>query len=168
MKCWDIFVSTPTGIILAIPHQITEIKYNFDFDRFLNDFGKDENFPMFYEKLLSLVKEVSSWSSCVAEMPAIIFSDGSLNNNSFVGALFHLFFDIQWSLIEMAYMAINLQKYNQCNRTFRDSFSEVLLYLQENLCSDLIYLGFRKFSDVSLKFFSFSFRFHNVLFYLNS
>ena len=150
MIWWGIFEFTLTGLKkLPVLSWITKINHNFLDNRFLNGFGREEYFSVFYEKLSNLIKEVSSWSSCVAEMPTIVFSDGSLNNDSFVGVLFHVYFDIQWSLIEMAYMAVNLQKYSQCNRKFRDNFSEVLLSLQEDICSDLIYLGFRKFSDVS-------------------
>ena len=151
---------------VVFSNQTVKIKHVFGNNRFLNDFGREENFSIFYEKLLDVIKEVDSWSNCVAEMPAIVFSDGSLNNDSFVSALFHVFFDIQWSLIEMAYMATNKQKYDHCNQKLRDNLLEILITLQENICSDLIYLGFRKFSDVSrnpiLNFFFFSVFFSRI------
>lgn len=89
----------------------------------------------------------------VSDMPSIIFSGGSLNNDSAVSVFFHVYFDIRWSLVEMAFMASNLRKYSESARKNREKISEILSQLQESLCSDLMYLGLRRFPDVSMTLF---------------
>ena len=99
---------------------------------------------------MQIIEEIGTWSNSISEMPAIIFSEGSLNNNSAISTLFHVYFDIQWSLVETVFIAVNFQKYSDSSRKFQDKFLKILLNLQENICDDLIYLAFRTFSDVSL------------------
>lgn len=104
---------------------------------------------MLYEKLTQVIKHVSSWLGCVSDMPSVIFSNGSLmNNNSATAILFHTYFDVKWSLLEIAYMAANLRKYNESSRKSRESFVEILLLLEESLCGDLLYMAIRRFQEV--------------------
>lgn len=84
----------------------------------------------------------------MADMPSIIFSGGSLNNDSAVSIFFHTYFDIRWSLIEMAFMASNLRKYSESTRKNREKFAEIVAHLLEGICSDLMYLGLRRFPEV--------------------
>lgn len=118
--------------------------------RFLSDFGKEEELVTIYDKLTEIVGQISSWLSCVSELPSIVFSVGtSLNNSSAISALFHTYFDIKWSLIEIAHMATNLRKYNEGSRKSRENFLDILQQLQENLCSDMLYMAIRRFPEVS-------------------
>ena len=103
-----------------------------------------------YESLTEIVKEICSWLSCVSELPSIVFSTGtSLNNNSAIAILFHTYFDIKWSLLEIAHMAAHLRKYNEGSRKSRESFMDILKHLKEDLSGDLLYLAIRRFPEVS-------------------
>jgi hypothetical protein len=86
-------------------------------------------------------------------MPSIVFSRGSLNNNSPIAVLFHTYFDMKWSLLEIAYMATNLRKYNENSRKSREKFMVILQQLEESLCGDLLYLAIRKFPEVRFGFY---------------
>lgn len=135
------------------------------FKRFLSDFGREEELVSFYDKIVEIVRQVSLWLSNISDMPSIVFNSGSLlNNNSAVALLFHTYFDIKWSLLEIAYMAANLRKYNEGARKSREKFAEILRQLQDSLCGDLLYIAVRKFPEVSvyLVFLLSSFHFDNM------
>ncbi|XP_046635826.1 protein MMS22-like [Daphnia pulicaria] len=117
--------------------------------RFLSEFGKDDELEVLYEKLTEIIEQTCLWLTCVSDMPSIVFSSGSLNNNSPIAVLFHTYFDIKWSLLEIAYMATNLRKYNENSRKSREKFMVILQQLEESLCGDLLYLAIRKFPEVS-------------------
>lgn len=95
-----------------------------------------------------MIEQTCLWLTCVSDMPSIVFSSGSLNNNSQIAVLFHTYFDIKWSLLEIAYMATNLRKYNENSRKSREKFMVILQQLEESLCGDLLYLAIRKFPEV--------------------
>lgn len=118
--------------------------------RFLSDFETDSELTLVYNTLTEIFKQITLWMTPVSDMPSIIFSGGSLNNDSAVSVFFHVYFDIRWSLVEMAFMASNLRKYSESARKNREKISEILSQLQESLCSDLMYLGLRRFPDVSM------------------
>ena len=117
---------------------------------------------LLYITLEDIFKHISLWMTPVADMPSIIFSGGSLNNDSAVSIFFHTYFDIRWSLVEMAFMASNLRKYSESARKHREKFAEILAQLLEGLCSDLMYLGLRRFPEVSKSSFFVSFEFLNL------
>lgn len=85
----------------------------------------------------------------MSDIPSIIFSGGSLNNDSSLATLLHVHFDIKWSLVETCYMAANLRKYSESCRTYRERFAEISTKLQESLCADLMYLSLRRFVEVT-------------------
>ncbi len=114
----------------------------------MSEFGKDDELELLYEKLTEMIEQTCLWLTCVSDMPSIVFSSGSLNNNSPVAVLFHTYFDIKWSLLEIAYMANNLRKYNEDSRKSRENFLVILQQLEESLCGDLLYLAVRKFPEV--------------------
>jgi hypothetical protein len=88
--------------------------------------------------------------SCnIADMPRIVFSEGSLNNNSATANFFHVYFDLRWTLIETCFMACEIRNFSDSSRSDRERLSVILTQLQEQLCTDLIYIAAKLFSDVS-------------------
>lgn len=115
----------------------------------MSDFGKEEELELVYEKLAEFIRNTTLWLGSVSDIPSIVFSNGSLvNNNSSTAVLFHTYFDIKWSLIEITYMAANLRKYNESCRKLRESFTEILQNLKKSLCDDLLFMAVRRFLEV--------------------
>lgn len=117
--------------------------------RFLSEFGKEDELTLLYEKLTEIIEDAHLWLTCVSDMPSVVFSGGLLNNNSPGAVLFHTYFDIKWSFLEISYMASNLRKYSESSRKSRENFLVILKQLEESLCGDLLYLAIRKFPEVS-------------------
>lgn len=107
---------------------------------------------MLYENLTEVVEDACLWLTSMSDMPSVVFSTGLLNNNSPVAVMFHTYFDIKWSLLEVSYMASNLRKYSEGSRKSREKFSVILQQLEESLCGDLLYLAIRKFPEVNIYF----------------
>ena len=60
--------------------------------RFLTDFDTEmSELSLLYTTLEDIFKHISLWMTPVADMPSIIFSGGSLNNDSAVSIFFHTF-----------------------------------------------------------------------------
>ena len=116
--------------------------------RFLSFLGREEELSLLYENLTMVIQQMDLFMSSVSSMPSIVFSGGSLNNDAPIAIFFHCYFDLRWSMIEMAYMAANLRKFNESCRKSREKFAEIVSRLQEGLCDDLLYLALRRFPDV--------------------
>ena len=114
--------------------------------------GREEELTLLYEKMLSIIQQLNLFMNTVSSMPSIIFSGGSLNNDAPIAVFFHCYFDLRWTMIEMTYMAVQLRKYNESCRKWRDKFAEILIQLEEELCGDLLFLALRRFPEVSFNY----------------
>ena len=116
--------------------------------RFLSGCDRGEQLKTFYGIVARVIDELRTLATNVTDMPRIVFNDRFLNKNSPTADIWHSYFDVQWTLIELSYMAAELGGESCSSGPLREQLAGVSSQMQQRLCADLIYAACRQFSNV--------------------